>query len=126
MRLIDADILLDSFCSICGDTRCDKNSADFYCIEREFAKKCIDTAPTIEAISAEEHAEIVGKLCAKFAEEIKDFEPIRHGHWQRGADMFGNYYKCSVCDSTEDIGWGFDYCPNCGAKMDEGGNHDSI
>ena len=46
-------------------------------------------------------------------------EPIRHGHWQRGEDMFGNYYKCSVCDSTEDIGWGFDYCPNCGAKMDE-------
>ena len=50
---------------------------------------------------------------------VIEWVQVRHGHWERSADMFGNYYKCSVCDSTEDIGWGFDYCPNCGAKMDE-------
>ena len=110
MRLIDADALIEHI---------KKYMSVFARYDwREICDK-IDNAPTIKAISAEEHAEIVGKLCAKFAEEIKDFEPIRHGHWEKGIDMFGNYYKCSVCDSTEDIGWGFDYCPNCGAKMDE-------
>lgn len=110
MRLIDADALKQTFCAECNHSiKCDDCDIDYH----------FNHAPTIEAISAEEHAEIVGKLCAKFVEEFKDYEPIRHGHWEKGIDMFGNYYKCSVCDSTEDIGWGFDYCPNCGAKMDE-------
>lgn len=48
-------------------------------------------------------------------------EPIRHGHWiytERGFPLAYGYNRCSVCgrsiglDST-------DYCPNCGAKMDE-------
>ena len=62
-----------------------------------FEKFEIDDAPTIEA------------------------EPIRHGHWiytERGFPLAYGYNRCSVCgrsiglDST-------DYCPHCGAKMDE-------
>lgn len=51
-----------------------------------------------------------------------DARPIRHGHWER---LYANNYKCSVCGSwwTDDGDTyliEFNYCPNCGAKMDEG------
>lgn len=37
-------------------------------------------------------------------------EPLRHGHWED--------FICSVCGQ---LGWDEEdnYCPNCGAKMDE-------
>lgn len=58
-------------------------------------------------------------------------EPVRHGHWMvhtdkwaSGDEYFG-YAECSECGdmfyAVETIGikpiW--DYCPSCGAKMDE-------
>ena len=44
-------------------------------------------------------------------------EPVRHGHW--GEEWFDHKHKivCSVCECFADK-W-TDYCPNCGAKMDE-------
>ena len=51
----------------------------------------------------------------------EDFVPVKHGHWGK---CFGSF-RCSEC------GHGFDYdrylpffnyCPNCGAKMDGGEN----
>lgn len=48
-------------------------------------------------------------------------EPTRHGHWIYKEYCFPTaiaFYKCSVCGFT----CGFDadnYCPHCGAKMDE-------
>lgn len=63
---------------------------------------CIEEAPTVEA------------------------EPVRHGHWVEPIKEKYAYVlsgTCSVC------GWesrlyendvvGMNYCPNCGAKMDE-------
>lgn len=51
-----------------------------------------------------------------------DVEPIKHGHWVQEYD---DGWRCSVCSSL----WTFlvdrpeengaDYCPVCGAKMDE-------
>ena len=47
----------------------------------------------------------------------KDAEPVKHGHW--GEEWFGHENKivCSVCGCFADK-W-TDYCPHCGAKMDE-------
>lgn len=44
-----------------------------------------------------------------------DVAPVVHGKW---LNNFGNYYRmCSVCAG---VGYGsFNFCPNCGAKMDE-------
>lgn len=45
-----------------------------------------------------------------------DIEPVRHGHWE------GKTYKCSLCGKWIDPLQGdadMNYCPNCGAKMDE-------
>ena len=46
------------------------------------------------------------------------YEPVRHGHWE--IDMRGNW-ACSLCgnDPYHDNMKNMNYCPNCGAKMDE-------
>lgn len=49
---------------------------------------------------------------------IADVEPVRHGHWDE--DM-----ECSICGCLAPVShvtgeeYAYDYCPNCGAKMDE-------
>ena len=59
-------------------------------------------------------------------QETVDAEPVRHGHWitEKEASERGEIWLwdcCSVCghcdwDCTESED--FNYCPNCGAKMD--------
>lgn len=58
-----------------------------------------------------------------------EFAPVRHGHWipidpdSRG---WSTVFKCSVCHCITAYpyvtnGMDYDYCPNCGAIMDEKG-----
>lgn len=55
---------------------------------------------------------------------VADVAPVRHGHWIEDHD----YLKCPECSVM--VKWDFtffdignwDYCPNCGAKMDGGDN----
>lgn len=56
-------------------------------------------------------------------------DPIKHGHWIRSSD--GYWDECSKCHASIDISMGSDlydadgnevendWCPHCGAKMDE-------
>jgi hypothetical protein len=90
MRLIDADRLTEEFLSW---TMCD--GASMYEIERT-----IDEQPTVDA------------------------EPVRHGRWEEHLepirwceDDVDVFYKCSACQCT--VHGESNYCPNCGAKMDE-------
>ncbi len=41
-----------------------------------------------------------------------DVAPVKHGRWD--SDMSGAW--CSVCGEYSEGEW--NYCPNCGAKMD--------
>ena len=41
-----------------------------------------------------------------------DAEPVKHGHWEDCS----NGWMCSVC--FRDVSKDYEYCPNCGAKMD--------
>lgn len=62
-------------------------------------------------------------------QETVDAEPVRHGHWIRSSD--GYWDECSKCHASIDISMGsnlynadgdeveHDWCPHCGAKMDE-------
>ncbi len=58
--------------------------------------------------------------------EKADVAPVRRGRWIEGAENFtcGNHNaECSVCHCN--ISWNgcdedFNYCPNCGARMDGG------
>ena len=54
-----------------------------------------------------------------------DAEPIRHGHWIGIDDEPCEVFECDKCGYiTEEIGCAdnkpnnFNYCPNCGAKME--------
>lgn len=49
-----------------------------------------------------------------------DAEPVRHGHWVDEGKKFLPVY-CSRCGfgKVYEDQRNYDYCPNCGAKMDE-------
>ena len=48
-----------------------------------------------------------------------DVAPVVHGHWIRQDESFTRY-KCSNPECGVENCSGFEnYCPNCGAKMDE-------
>lgn len=91
MRLIDADTLKAEFTG-------NFHEMWHYTGIRAF----IDVAPTIDA------------------------EPVRHGHWIDAYPyiepnpMF-MYGICSACGCEQSISNKLNYCPNCGAKMDNGG-----
>lgn len=64
-------------------------------------------------------------------EEIKevpsaDVEPARHGEWIK--INYTTLYKCSNCTCMTDMPYQkklFNYCPECGARMD-GGNKNGV
>lgn len=59
-------------------------------------------------------------------ERMEAAEPVKHGRWVEQTDMnLDTYYDCLVCgesfclidgDPTDNL---YNYCPNCGAKMDK-------
>jgi len=121
MRLIDADVILcDGFnewlaCVLCGRATKERPSCDGAC-----------------DMQARLYADKVADALAIWLAEVPtiDAEPVRHGHWERkhqkkefpGMHILinGTYPTCSVCGFAEmGISQETDYCPNCGAKMDE-------
>ncbi|MCC8064792.1 MAG: hypothetical protein LIO70_06905 [Clostridiales bacterium] len=49
-----------------------------------------------------------------------DVAPVKHGEWQ--PPVIGKYgCVCSICKAQADND--FDYCPNCGARMDGGADN---
>lgn len=72
-------------------------------------------------------------FCVERQEPTVDAEPVRHGRWDNipntymtVASKFGSYSgyatSCSVCHEVNPNAYKTNYCPNCGAKMDGGGN----
>lgn len=50
----------------------------------------------------------------------KDAVPVRHGKWVYHDDDVMPWNSCSLCGCTAFDLHGANYCPNCGARMDEG------
>lgn len=48
-----------------------------------------------------------------------DVAPVRHGRWEPPVAGIG--CLCSICKAQSDNDYRF--CPHCGARMDEEGNH---
>lgn len=68
----------------------------------------------------------VGSEFADMIDHAETIEqsPIVHAHWVACEDEYEDEYKCSACGgiqffamTPQDEGW--EYCPHCGAKMDE-------
>lgn len=55
-------------------------------------------------------------------QKAADVSPVRHGRWiEQDKYTFGVMYDCSICSNRIlDSGHHWNYCPNCGAKMDGG------
>lgn len=53
---------------------------------------------------------------------IIDVSTVVHGRWiEQEKYTFGVMYDCSICGNRIlDTGHSWNYCPNCGAKMDGG------
>ena len=51
---------------------------------------------------------------------MEHYAPVRHGRWiEQEKYAFGVIYDCSICGNRIlDNGHSWNYCPNCGAKMD--------
>lgn len=87
------------------------------CIDREAAFNAITDlagkAPTRSAYEAVwKSARVLKKIPAA------DVAPVVHGH---RVDTGRFYTRCSQCDGVLPLY--VNYCPNCGAKMDEGEDH---
>lgn len=120
MRLIDADALLEHFCSACGR-------------DKKFCNICEDkedimAQPTIIPDTNEAWSELFGDKVKRISYTATDGErvtlaPIRHGQWIR--EFHERYFHCSecyndaVCDDYIVSCETLHYCPNCGAKMDK-------
>jgi hypothetical protein len=56
----------------------------------------------------------------EMVDNMPSAEPVRHGKWIGYAGTIGN--ECSVCGKWIDVLQGtaeMNYCPNCGARMDQ-------
>lgn len=56
----------------------------------------------------------------RMLEEQPTVDLVRHGHWIYVKGSNGKAYDvCSVCGHTQETMGVNNYCPDCGAKMDE-------
>lgn len=87
-------------------------------IERESAiKSLLNDAPEQVGYSREDAAD-----CIRYM-DAADVESVRHGRWilEREPDGKPYCFHCSVCDDDFHyigITAVYNYCPNCGCKMD--------
>ena len=74
-----------------------------------------------------------GHTPAQAIERIGKLEPVRHGRWETkvyttgdGLDDWGIIHREEVCSECGKWQIGIsNFCPNCGAKMDEGEQNDT-
>ncbi len=63
-----------------------------------------------------EDCEFKDEICERLAADVA---PVVHGRWEPTKTPFMNECEdCSVCGYRTIWGHGFNYCPNCGARMD--------
>jgi hypothetical protein len=55
-----------------------------------------------------------------YSQPITDVIEVKHGYW-KWKELYGEVgymLVCSECEESEGACERYDYCPNCGAKMD--------
>ena len=94
-------------------------------IERESVEKFI-----MDGLNNSDVYERFGHDAIKTIAEVHympaaDVAPVRHGRWvEHEKYTFGTLYDCSICGNRIlDNGHSWNYCPNCGCRMDGGANN---
>ena len=126
MRLKDADKLIelidDDIASL--DKDMSRQGYDVCLCTLKMAKQYIKALPTVEAVPLEDYRSMertVDKLVKALAEAVQ-----KHGRW---VHKYGDGHEepaipggeCSICGYVHTA---TNYCPNCGARMDEEVNND--
>lgn len=111
----------------------DKPNPFDYCAwgEKKMSDRLISTEALMKRINC------YPGIRAAVAKELQyvptvDAEPVRHGHWitEKEATGRGEIWVCGCCSVCGHIDWDcvesedFNYCPHCGAIMDEKENTD--
>ena len=88
-------------------------------------KRLIDANDLLNAIRDDYN--INGTNFARIRQHIEDAPAVDavevvHGRWiEKEKYTFGVMYDCSICDNRIlDNGHSWNYCPNCGCRMDGG------
>lgn len=69
----------------------------------------------------EHNREVAEQTLAQHIENVKDWKPVRHGHWVTIDTPLGQCCVCSVCGSCPTMEYRF--CPYCGNPMDGGADN---
>lgn len=81
----------------------------------------LDTISELNAISFYEAQEDSKECYYEIRNAIKQLPPVtlaeKVGQWVRDDDDYEYFWRCNKCNKRSDVGW--EYCPNCGAKMQE-------
>lgn len=74
------------------------------------------------------HLRFVNGAWRDDAGDVIEIDRVRHGRWEWDTE---DIYRCSNCAEKSHVKevmghpeW--DYCPNCGAKMDEGDDNSAM
>lgn len=120
MRLVDADAFKAEGRELYREAGWDLREVHYSQLDTECN---IDMMPTIEAVPLEDYRSME-QTVHKLTQALAEAEPIKHGRWivlhgvLAGDDIYGDMGECSNCGlHLRNYEW--DYCPNCGAKMDE-------
>lgn len=100
MRLINADALMEAMYHRAFETDGDTMWQSGCWVRYRAIEQVVKEQPSVEA------------------------EPVRHGHWIiYPVSPFDGYdVKCSECEMRGCAPY-WDFCPNCGARMDEGSSN---
>lgn len=88
------------------------------------SKEYIEREALIEELKRRDFLPVIVKQAIE-AVPAADVAPVRHGRWLHGKSSFLRIFRvkksglgvfCSTCHKHADNM--YDYCPNCGAKMD--------
>ena len=93
-------------------------------IEREALREILDRWRDAHADVDDVHGcgLLEDVICEVDAQTIVDVVPVVHGRWGDNGIPNSMLSGCSVCGFTCGA-YSFQYCPNCGAKMDGGADH---
>ena len=89
------------------------------CWEECYADDCT----TCKYRHGRDHYKLMYCLSERYAEKLiaNDVAPVRHGRWVPTKAPFMNECEdCSACGYRTVWGHRYNYCPNCGARMDGG------
>ena len=90
-------------------------------IEREAAVKVAEKYGLANGSALGRHTGLADCIASEIADiPAADVAPVVHGRWvEKEKYTFGIMYDCSLCENRIlDNGHPWNYCPDCGAKMD--------